>query len=187
VAWKHNDLFTGSSETRRMRRQVISTFVAIGNYDYGFFWYLHLDGRIELEVKATGVVFTSSYVYGSRWATQVVPGLGAPYHQHMFSARLDMTVDGPDNAVDELELERVPVGPGNQHGNAFTRRVTRLARESDGVRTADAGAAVTGRAAFATSHLWVTRYDPGRALRRRRPAQPASRRGGAARLRGRRS
>jgi primary-amine oxidase len=35
VAWKHNDLFTGSSETRRMRRLVLSTFVAIGNYDYG--------------------------------------------------------------------------------------------------------------------------------------------------------
>jgi primary-amine oxidase len=197
VAWKHNDLFTGSAETRRMRRLVISTFVAIGNYDYGFFWYLYLDGRLELEVKATGVVFTSAYVEGSRWATQVAPGLGAPYHQHMFSARLDMTVDGVDNAVDEVELERVPVGPGNRHGNAFTRRVTRLARESDGVRTADAsvgrawhvvnpartnrlgqpvayaldpqsapllaadrGAAVTSRAAFATRHLWVTRYDP---------------------------
>jgi primary-amine oxidase len=143
------------------------------------------------------VVFTSAYVEGSRWATQVAPGLGAPYHQHMFSARLDMTVDGVDNAVDEVELERVPVGPGNRHGNAFTRRVTRLARESDGVRTADAsvgrawhvvnpartnrlgqpvayaldpqsapllaadrGAAVTSRAAFATRHLWVTRYDP---------------------------
>jgi Cu2+-containing amine oxidase len=37
AAWKHNDLFTGSSETRRMRRLVVSTFVAIGNYDYGFF------------------------------------------------------------------------------------------------------------------------------------------------------
>jgi primary-amine oxidase len=112
--------------------------VAIGNYDYGFFWYLYLDGRIELEIKATGVVFTSAYVEGSRWATEVAPGLGAPYHQHMFSARLDMTVDGVDNAVDEVELERVPVGPANQHGNAFTRRVTRLARESEAARTADA-------------------------------------------------
>jgi hypothetical protein len=56
----------------------------------------------------------------------------------MFSARLDMTVDGIDNAVDEVELERLPAGPDNPHGNAFTRRVTRLARESDGVGTADA-------------------------------------------------
>jgi primary-amine oxidase len=197
VAWRHNDLFTGSSEARRMRRLVVSSFVAIGNYDYGFFWYLYLDGRIELEVKATGVVFTSAYVEGSRWATQVAPGLGAPYHQHLFSARLDMTVDGVGNAVDEVELERVPVGPGNQHGNAFTRKVTRLARESEAARVADpavgrtwqvvnpartnrlgqpvayaldpqpapllaadAGAAIAGRAAFATRHLWVTRYDP---------------------------
>jgi primary-amine oxidase len=71
VAWKHTDLFTGSAETRRQRRLVISTFVAISNYDYGFCWYLYLDGTIELEVKATGVVFTSAYVAGSRWATQL--------------------------------------------------------------------------------------------------------------------
>ncbi len=197
VAWKHNDLFTGSAETRRQRRLVISTFVAIGNYDYGFYWYLYLDGSIELEVKATGVVFTSSDVEGSRWATEIAPGLGGPYHQHMFSARLDMTVDGVDNAVDEVQLERLPVGPENPYGNAFTRRVTRLTRESEGARTADgsvgrtwhvvnpskrnrlgqpvayalypegapllaasADATITRRAAFATRHLWVTRYDP---------------------------
>ncbi len=197
VAWKHSDLFTGSAETRRQRRLVISTFLAIGNYDYGFYWYLYLDGTIELEVKATGVVFTSSYVEGSRWATQLAPGLGGPYHQHMFSARLDMTVDGVDNAVDEVQLERLPMGPDNPYGNAFTRRVTRLTRESEGARTADAsvgrawhvvnptstnrlgqpvayalypqeapllaadpGAAISRRAAFATRHLWVTRYHP---------------------------
>jgi primary-amine oxidase len=197
VAWKHTDLFTGSAETRRQRRLVISTFVAIGNYDYGFYWYLYLDGTIELEIKATGVMFTSSFVEGSRWATQVAPGLGAPYHQHFFSARLDMTVDGVDNAVDEVELERLPAGPDNPYGNAFTRRVTRLGRESEGARTADAstgrawhvvnpaktnrfgqpvayalypqgapllaadeGASISRRAAFATRHLWVTRYDP---------------------------
>jgi primary-amine oxidase len=61
-----------------MRRLVISTFVAIGNYDYGFCWYLYLDGRIELEIKATGVVFTSAWVDGSRWATQVAPASAPP-------------------------------------------------------------------------------------------------------------
>ena len=37
---------------------MISFFVTVGNYDYGFYWYLYLDGTIELEVKATGVLFT---------------------------------------------------------------------------------------------------------------------------------
>ena len=40
---------------------MISFFTTVGNYDYGFYWYLYLDGTIELEVKATGVVFTSAY------------------------------------------------------------------------------------------------------------------------------
>ena len=48
-----------SAETRRQRRLVISFFTTIGNYDYGFYWYLYLDGTIELEAKATGIVFTS--------------------------------------------------------------------------------------------------------------------------------
>ena len=61
VLWKHTDLFTGSAQTRRQRRLVISFFVTVGNYDYGFYWYLYLDGTIELEVKATGVLFTAAY------------------------------------------------------------------------------------------------------------------------------
>ncbi len=138
VAWKHSDMFTGSRETRRQRRMVFSFFTPIGNYDYGFYWYLYLDGTIQLEVKATGIVFTAAYPEGgNEYATEVAPGLGAPFHQHMFSARLDMTVDGVQNAVDEVQAERVPMGEGNPYGNAFRKRRTRLARESQAQRRAD--------------------------------------------------
>jgi primary-amine oxidase len=61
VLWKHTDLWAGSSETRRQRRMVISFFTTIGNYDYGFYWYLYLDGTMGFEVKATGIVFTSAH------------------------------------------------------------------------------------------------------------------------------
>ncbi|GAA0900938.1 primary-amine oxidase [Pseudonocardia zijingensis] len=138
VLWKHSDMFTGSREVRRQRRLVISFFTPIGNYDYGFYWYLYLDGTIQLEVKATGVVFTAAYPEGGNdYATEVAPGLGAPYHQHLFSARLDMTVDGVRNAVEEVEAERVPMGEGNRYGNAFRQRRTRLTRESQAQRRAD--------------------------------------------------
>ncbi|SDZ53830.1 primary-amine oxidase [Saccharopolyspora shandongensis] len=138
VLWKHTDVFTGSAETRRQRRLVISFFSSVGNYDYGFYWYLYLDGTIQLEVKATGIVFTSAYpAEGSRWANELAPGLGAPFHQHLFSARLDMMVDGTSNAVDEVQAKREPISAENPHGNAFTRSVTRLARESDAGREAD--------------------------------------------------
>ncbi|GAA3534213.1 primary-amine oxidase [Nonomuraea rosea] len=134
VLWKHTDPANGSRETRRQRRLVISFFVTVGNYDYGFYWYLYLDGTIELEVKATGIVFTGAYDdRAAPYASEVAPGLAAPYHQHLFSARLDMTVDGVANAVDEVEAARAE----SPYGNAFGRAVTRLRTEQQAKRDAD--------------------------------------------------
>ena len=136
---KHSDLWTGINYTRRNRRLVISFFTTIGNYDYGFYWYLYLDGTIEFEAKATGVVFTSAFPEGgSDNISQLAPGLGAPYHQHLFSARLDMAIDGFTNRVEEEDVVRQPMGEGNERGNAFSRKRTLLARESEAVREADA-------------------------------------------------
>ncbi|MFF1386245.1 primary-amine oxidase [Arthrobacter sp. NPDC058288] len=136
---KHSDLWTGINYTRRNRRLVISFFTTIGNYDYGFYWYLYLDGTIEFEAKATGVVFTSAFPEGgSANISQLAPGLGAPFHQHLFSARLDMAIDGFSNRVEEEDVVRQPMGEGNERGNAFSRKRTVLARESEAVREADA-------------------------------------------------
>ncbi|MBY6412846.1 primary-amine oxidase [Rhodococcus sp. BP-252] len=197
VLWKHTDIWTGSQETRRQRRLVISFFTTIGNYDYGFFWYLYLDGTIEFEVKATGIVFTSGHPGGDYpYASEIAPGLGAPCHQHLFSARLDMMLDGATNSVEEIDTRRVQMGPNNLHGNAFALQRTPLTSESDGQRVADNAvgriwhvsnphslnrlgkpvgyslhpegqplllaaddSSIATRAAFATKHLWVTRFD----------------------------
>ncbi len=137
MLWKHTDMFNGMAETRRSRRLVLSFFLTIGNYDYGFYWYLYLDGTIQLEAKATGIVFTSAYRGPDGFATEMAPGLGAPFHQHLFSARLDMAVDGNVNAVEEVDAVRVPVSPHNPWGNAFRPQKTKLTRESEAMRVAD--------------------------------------------------
>ncbi|MBP2215644.1 primary-amine oxidase [Arthrobacter sp. CAN_C5] len=135
VLAKHSDLWSEINYTRRNRRLVISFFTTVGNYDYGFFWYLYLDGTIEFEAKATGVVFTSAYPEdGSPNMSQLAPGLGAPFHQHLFSARLDMAIDGFTNRVEEEDIVRQAIGPENPRGNAFSRKRTVLARESESVR-----------------------------------------------------
>ncbi|MEP6814934.1 MAG: primary-amine oxidase [Marmoricola sp.] len=141
VLWKHTDMFNGMTETRRQRRLVVSFFLTIGNYDYGFYWHLYLDGTIQLECKATGIVFTSAYTDAhGEFATEIAPGLGAPFHQHLFSARLDMMVDGVTNAVEEIDAVRVPVSARNPWGNAFGRSVTRLRTESEAQRLCDGAA-----------------------------------------------
>lgn len=198
VLWKHSDMYNGQQHTERSRRLVISYFLTAANYDYGFYWYLYLDGTIELEAKATGIVFASAERGPDGYATATVaPGLGAPYHQHMFSVRLDMTVDGTTNTVEEVDAIPVPMGPENPWGNAFRAQKTKLTRESEAARTADnlkartwhitnpnkqnrlgqnvgyalfpegqpvlladPASSIASRAAFATKHLWVTKYEP---------------------------
>ena len=146
ILWKHTDIFNGSAQSRRQRRLVVSYFTTVGNYDYGFYWYFYLDGTIECEIKATGVLFTSAYPGAEhRYSTEVAPGLAAPFHQHLFSARLDMTVDGLANAVEEVDVSGLPIGPDNPYGNAIVQTVTRLTRESQAVRRADGSRGRTWR------------------------------------------
>jgi primary-amine oxidase len=146
ILWKHTDVFNGSAQTRRQRRLVVSSWATVGNYDYGFYWYFYLDGTIEHEVKMSGALFTAGYPGGdSPHSAEVAPGLGGPVHQHLFSARLDMTVDGVINAVDEVDLGGLPVGPGNPYGNAIAQSVTRLRSEAQAARRCDAARARTWR------------------------------------------
>ena len=139
VAWKHTDFRTEKVEVRRSRRLVVSCFATVGNYEYGFFWYLYNDGNIEFEVKLSGVISTGALAPGQTPAhgTVVAPGLYGPHHQHFFNVRLDMHVDGPRNSVHEVSSEGLPKGPGNETGNAWVVRKTLIERESEGARLAD--------------------------------------------------
>jgi primary-amine oxidase len=139
LLWKHVDSESGRTETRRSRRLVISFIITAGNYDYAFYWYFYQDGSIEFEVKLTGIVLTTALAAGetSDFGTVVAPQTLAAHHQHFFSVRLDMAVDGLNNTVCEVDTEAVPPGPGNPLGNAFRPVRRPLRRESEAQRLAD--------------------------------------------------
>ena len=147
ILWKHNDLHGGTNETRRSRRLVVSFIATVGNYEYAFYWYFYLDGNIQLEVKLTGIVSPMAIVPGEQpeFANVIAPGIAAPHHQHLFSARLDLDVDGAVNSVYEVDAEVVPAGPDNPWGNAFRPRKTQLTRELEARRDTDAAASRTWR------------------------------------------
>ncbi|HZC29112.1 MAG TPA: primary-amine oxidase, partial [Gaiellaceae bacterium] len=113
IAWKHTDFRTEEVEVRRARRLVISMIATVGNYEYGYFWYLNTDGTIEYEVKLTGVISTGALPEGERpkHGVLVAPGLYGPHHQHFFCVRMDMEVDGERNSVVEVDSEPMPEGP----------------------------------------------------------------------------
>jgi primary-amine oxidase len=138
VLWKHSEFRYGSHEVRRSRRLVLSFFADVGNYDYGFFWYLYLDGSIQFEAKLNGIVQAAAVPEGEEyeWGARVTPELAAVHHQHLFNVRLAFQVDGPRNSVCEVEAELAD-GAENEHGNAWRARATPLRTELEAQRLAD--------------------------------------------------
>jgi primary-amine oxidase len=139
VLWKHYEFRNDTFEVRRSRRLVVSFFATVGNYDYGFYWYLYQDGTIQLEAKLTGIIQTAAIAPGKPypWGGMVAEGLGGPTHQHFFNARLHMMIDGERNTVTEHEFVPRPWGKDNPYGNVFDTTSRVLARERDAAREAD--------------------------------------------------
>ncbi len=139
LAWKHFDVRSGRTEVRRARKLVISSISTIGNYEYASYWYLHQDGRIEYEMKATGIINTAGCHPGQpgKYGSEVAPGIVGHIHQHIFCARLDMDVDGSANTVVECDTIAPPAGPENPYGNAFYVEERPLTTESAARRDVD--------------------------------------------------
>ncbi len=146
ILWKYTDWTTGQMTVKRSRRLVISSIATIGNYVYGFFWYFYQDGTIGVEVKATGIPLANAIAVGSSSAhgALVAPGVEAHVHQHVFSFRFDMNIDGGGNAVSEVNFSALPLGPSNPHGNAMAITETPLRTEAEAQRNMD----------FASARYW---------------------------------
>ncbi len=149
ILWKHYDAHSRTQEVRRSRRLVISAIHTVGNYEYGFFWYLYLDGTIQMEVKLTGIVGVSAVTGASdvrpEFAPLIAPNLTSPVHQHLFCFRLDFEIDGEHNTVLETEARRPPRGPDNPNGTAFAMVSRPLTRESEARRDVSPATARTWR------------------------------------------
>ena len=158
LLWKHVDYRTGHDESRRSRTLVLSSIATVVNYEYLFYWHFKQDGSLSLEIRLSGelstnqaspqeatnappsgVTFEENKAHVPEYGTFVAPGVNAQIHQHMFSVRLDMDVDGGHaNTVTEVDVETVPPDPEtNPYGNAFRAVGTPLATEMEARRTCD--------------------------------------------------
>ncbi|MFT4044138.1 MAG: primary-amine oxidase [Gordonia sp. (in: high G+C Gram-positive bacteria)] len=151
ISWKHTDFRSQEAAVRRSRRLVISMICTVGNYEYGFFWYIYTDGSIEYEVKLTGILTTNSIAPGetSKYGNMIAPGLYGPHHQHFFNIRMDMTVDGVNNSV--YEVDSLPEEDENLNPwkNAWYTKHTLIDSESHGARDWN----------YDTNRYWVVKSD----------------------------
>ncbi len=149
LLWKHFDFYTNRNDSRRARELVVSFVATVGNYDYALSWIFHQDGALDADVALTGIMLPQ----GSPLATMagvgahpaagtlVAPHVVAPFHQHFFNFRLDFDVDGPTNAVAELDAGPMPAGAMNPSMNGIAAHETVLPTERTARRRMDPAAA----------------------------------------------
>ena len=130
VAWKHG------VNARRARDLVLFYSTEAGNYEYGFEWIFHQDGALEVRVLLTGIMSVKGIANGAHEGTShlVARNLAAVHHQHFFSFRLDLDVDGVANRLIEMNSAPAPAGPRNPYRGAFTMQETTLATERQAQR-----------------------------------------------------
>jgi len=125
-AWRH---FEGATVYGRPARElVLRSAAVVGNYDYMMDWRFQQDGAIDVAVGATGVIETktsteknaaghamdrSSMNMPVEYGQFVAENTIGVNHDHFFSYRLDMDVDGPGNSfmADRMVRQMLPSDP----------------------------------------------------------------------------
>ncbi|KAJ9625187.1 hypothetical protein H2204_010574 [Knufia peltigerae] len=119
ILWKHTNFRTQNAVVTRSRILVLQTIITVSNYEYIFAFHFAQDASIFFEVRATGILSTVphdvSYRQKVPYGTVVAPGVLAPYHQHLFSLRIDPAIDGQDNSLVIEESKSLPMGDPTVH------------------------------------------------------------------------
>jgi primary-amine oxidase len=101
ILWKHTNFRTNNPVVARSRVLVLQTIITVNNYEYIFAFHFNQAAEINYEVRATGILSTNPIGIGDvvPSGTIVAPGVMAPYHQHLFSLRIDPAIDGQKNSL----------------------------------------------------------------------------------------
>ncbi|MBI3471519.1 MAG: hypothetical protein HY013_09195 [Candidatus Solibacter usitatus] len=148
MSWRHH---SEEPESRRKRDLVVRFVAVLGNYDYVFDWTFQQDGVIRVAVGATGVSEAKSVAQATAaepvssggsnggaaepadaYGRFVDRNIVAVNHDHYFSFRLDVDIDGPANTfvADRLVPKTLP--EGHPRRSLWVREEKIASNESDG-------------------------------------------------------
>ena len=128
ILWKHTNFRTQNAVVARSRILVLQTIITVSNYEYIFAFHFGQDASIHYEVRATGILSTAPSevdpVNNVPYGTRVAPGVLAPYHQHLFSLRVDTAIDGHSNSLVVEESKALAVDDPDVHNDYGVGYVT---------------------------------------------------------------
>lgn len=120
--WRHAEALTGLHAGRPGAELVVRAIPSVAHYDYVIDWVFTPSGELRVMIGATGIdavkgvaartMADPSAPQDTRYGTLVAPGLAAIHHDHYFSLRLDLDVDGTENRFvrETIRAETLPAG-----------------------------------------------------------------------------
>ncbi|KAF7118094.1 hypothetical protein CNMCM5793_007480 [Aspergillus hiratsukae] len=128
LQYKHTNYRSGAATVVRNRQLVLQMICTVANYEYIFAYIFDQAANVELEVRATGILSTVPFDNENgetvAWGTNVGPGVMAPFHQHMFSLRIDPAIDGFKNTVYYEDSVPLPEDDKNPYLVGYTTEQT---------------------------------------------------------------
>lgn len=129
LQYKHTNYRSGAATVVRNRQLVAQMICTVANYEYIFAFVFDQAANIELEVRATGILSTVPFDNDQSgavipWGVNVGPGVMAPFHQHLFSLRMDPAIDGFKNTVYYEDSVPLPEDENNPYGVGYTTEAT---------------------------------------------------------------
>lgn len=139
-AWRHAENAGRNVESRSAVELVVRMIPTIGNYDYALDYVFTQHANIKLRVGATGIVAikgvksadmkSASAQKDTAYGTLVAPNSVAPFHDHYFSYRLDLDVDGMKNTFMTGKVTAKKLPPDNPRRSIWTFGQSPLTNET---------------------------------------------------------
>jgi primary-amine oxidase len=107
ATWRHFDLLSEDLDGRPNVELIVRFVATVGNYDYIFDWVFDNKGQITYRLGASGLdavkgvkaqsLDDDSAATDTEYGPLIAPGLAGIHHDHFFSVRLDVDIDGTKN------------------------------------------------------------------------------------------
>ncbi|KAM0297109.1 hypothetical protein ACHAPM_009978 [Fusarium culmorum] len=83
----------------------IRAIYTIGNYDYMTTYQFHLDGSIEIDVRASGYISSAFYADNEDYGFKIHDSLSGSLHDHVITFKADFDILGEKNSLQKIDIK----------------------------------------------------------------------------------
>lgn len=115
----------------------IRNICTVGNYDYMFTYEFYLDGTINVDLRASGYIQSTSAAKNEEYGYKITPdNLSGSMHDHVLNFKVDLDIKGTNNTLEVTEVvpttEVYPWSKGKARNTMKLKR-SRIETEDDGM------------------------------------------------------